>query len=280
MKEDLFGLLIVLVCLGMLRLTRMMVFGEPAHTQRPAFVGSLLMLFGATYCIAGIRPYYAVIVWLAVSSALAYFASSTRASRAEYWGKSLVVLTVIWMAYWQGAGPGYWGPTLSAVPLPTHAIASLEQARTGFISTAGSTNIVPVAADAALSRTPGRGVVAHVRAEMIGLAVEFVPISALKAASVVSFPGGRGLLPIADLDTVFLDVSVLASLTFLYRRRTAVDYRFPFVVFVLCLSLSTAGLLAYVVTNFGTLFRIKSMIAVPLWLLCLAVAPHRPVNSS
>jgi hypothetical protein len=118
------------------------------------------------------------------------------------------------------------------------------------------------------------GVIAHLKAGTIGVAAEFIPISALKAVRLISFPGGRGLLPIADLDTVFLDLSVLISLGLVYRRRAAIGHRLPFVVGVLCLSLFSMGLLAYVVTNFGTLFRIKSMIGVPLWLLCIAVAPN------
>lgn len=108
----------------------------------------------------------------------------------------------------------------------------------------------------------------------VGLAIVFVPISALKALSIVEFAGGRGLLPLTDLDTVFIDLSILCVLALLYTRRRIVGDRLPFVVFGIALSLLTAALLGYVVTNYGTLIRIRLIVAMPIWALVLALSHY------
>ena len=55
---------------------------------------------------------------------------------------------------------------------------------------------------------------------------------------------------------------------------TIIGDRLPLVLFGLTLSLVTALLVGYVVTNLGTLWRLRSLIAVPLWILVIALAPR------
>jgi hypothetical protein len=300
MKEDMFALLIALVCLGLLWVTQALVFAEPAGGARRRYVAGLLLLAVAGLGISGIRAYYTVIVWLALGFTLTAFACTHRAyvrtHAIRYASGSLLVLGAIWLAYWQGSGPQYRGPRLTSAPAPAGAIEALQQVRTGFAAAGGETNMVPnnkvararppatANGPKATIRAPevipppdaGQAVLLAARATSVGIAAEFVPISLLKAANVVTFSGGRGLLPIADLDTIFLDVSLATCLVILYRRRSLIGRRLPFVVCLLALSALTACLLAYVVTNFGSLFRLKTMVAVPTWLLCLAVSPRRP----
>ena len=47
----------------------------------------------------------------------------------------------------------------------------------------------------------------------------------------------------------------------------------PPLVFGLVLALLVALPLAYVMTNFGTLIRLRLLVAAPIWLLTLALAP-------
>ncbi|MGH7335709.1 MAG: hypothetical protein ACREKS_23755 [Candidatus Rokuibacteriota bacterium] len=108
----------------------------------------------------------------------------------------------------------------------------------------------------------------------IGLATLFVPMSVLRSLSIVQFPGGRGLLFLTDLDTLFLDATMVVAFVLLYRRWRGARRQIPYACFVLLLAGVTAVLLAYVVTNFGTLFRLRLMMAVPVWMLALAAAPH------
>ena len=79
-----------------------------------------------------------------------------------------------------------------------------------------------------------------------------------------------------DLDTLYKDLTLLVTLWLLWRRRRTIGDRLPFVVFCGLLSLTTVVLLGYVVTNFGTLWRMRPLIGIPLWvaLAVLAATPH------
>jgi len=115
----------------------------------------------------------------------------------------------------------------------------------------------------------------HGRRLVLGLAALFVPISILTSLSFVEVAGGRGLLFLTDVDTLFMDVAIVASFVLLYRRWTTARQHLPYLCFVLLLGGITAVLMAYVVTNFGTLFRLRIMAVVPLWLVVLATADDR-----
>jgi hypothetical protein len=89
----------------------------------------------------------------------------------------------------------------------------------------------------------------------------------LRATGLVSCPGGGRMLLLTDVDTVFLDLSIAACLYFVWRERTRIRDRWPLVALVAALGVVSALLVGYVVTNYGTLFRLRLMAAVPLWLL-------------
>jgi hypothetical protein len=132
----------------------------------------------------------------------------------------------------------------------------------------------PVPPPAAEFRAVPITVLDHLRAAVFGLAVVFVPISVLKAIVGLGISGGRGLLAIADLDTVFLDLTTVAVFALLWTRRHTIGDRLPFVVFALILATTSAFLLGYVVTNYGTLWRLRSTVAIPLWILVVALSPR------
>lgn len=192
---------------------------------------------------------------------------------------------------------------------PTELGTLAQSARRGFLATGGDTNIivslrsegsgrrgdrgsrgdsktqpgepdgsVEDAAFAALApnvvRAIPRTLGDHVQAAALGVTVIFVPISFLKAISVVDFEGGRNLLPIADLDTLVLDVFIAYLLVTFWRRRHELGDRLPFIAFVVILSGATAVLLGYVVTNYGTLIRMRPMLTIPLWVLVIALSPR------
>jgi hypothetical protein len=101
-----------------------------------------------------------------------------------------------------------------------------------------------------------------------------VPISLAKGLGWVDFSGGRGLLFVTDVDTVLLDMSILASVGLLILRRRSLNENAPYVWYVIALALITGALLSLVVTNFGTLFRLRLLMAVPIWMLPLATVHH------
>lgn len=173
------------------------------------------------------------------------------------------------------------------------ALNRVNGARRGFTNSGGGTNIVVGGQSgtersefAPEDRAPRQRVrraealvpetvAGYLQRAAVGLATIFVPISLLQALSITNLTGGRGLLFVTDVDTLFIDLTLLATLALLYTRRDAVFRRLPYVAYLLMLGGGTAVLLAYVVTNFGTQFRLRMMAVVPLWLLLLATADRR-----
>jgi SAM-dependent methyltransferase len=182
-----------------------------------------------------------------------------------------------------------------AAAAPPSVLTKIDGYRAGFVLTPGATNtkaskISPRAAAEGRTAnadgsavevsgppgTPGAlvptgGIKGRLAALSVGLGLIFVPVSVLKALSIVDFSGGRGLLLITDIDTVFMDVMIVAAIAFIVRRRSAIGVRLPYLCFAAALGVAAAVLMGYIVTNFGTLFRLRLMVAAPLWLLALAL---------
>jgi hypothetical protein len=100
----------------------------------------------------------------------------------------------------------------------------------------------------------------------------FVPISVLKSASFVDFQGGRNLLLVTDVDTVFFDLLIGIGLISVVSSWKRVLRDPATVCFLLCFVGATTLLMAYVVTNYGTLFRLRLIIAAPIWILPMSVS--------
>jgi hypothetical protein len=141
------------------------------------------------------------------------------------------------------------------------------------MSPAAAARLARVAGDAELARAVPHTIGEHVKAVGMGLSTLFVPISLLQATGQVRVAGGHGLLPITDVDTLFLDLSVVAVMVLLWKRRHMVGDRLPVVVFGLLLACATAVLLGYVVTNYGTLWRMRTLVMIPLWFTMVALSP-------
>lgn len=150
------------------------------------------------------------------------------------------------------------------------AALRLRNARVGFERSGGATNVV-------IDRK-GSGLLAEGRVLLFGLVTMLVPITLLKAVGAIDFEGGRSLLLLTDLDTLFLDLTLVATFVFLARNWRAARTQIPYLVFMGGLGLVTMLLLAYAVTNYGTLFRLRAMAGGPLWLLVLAL--RRPSGAA
>ena len=114
----------------------------------------------------------------------------------------------------------------------------------------------------------------ELRAVTWGMALLLVPISLVQATAGIAIGGGRGLLHVTDLDTIFLDAAMASMLALLWTRRRAIGDRLPLVVIGLVLSGVTAVLLGYSVTNFGTLWRMRPIVMIPLWVMAVALSPR------
>jgi hypothetical protein len=120
----------------------------------------------------------------------------------------------------------------------------------------------------------GDGLAARAIRTARGCAMLFIPISLLQALSIVSFSGGSGLLLITDIDTLVMDAAILGSLLVLFRTRQRGQSK-PVVMFALVLAVFTTLSMAYVVTNFGTLFRLRLLAVTPIWVIPAFAAMSR-----
>lgn len=277
LKDDLSTALIAVACVGALYL-----FGREyggAGRSRMHFIG-LFMMLGSGYLLFGLRNYAAGLVGAATVVALvlpAAFRATTLRTIALWSGAVLLVVG--------GAGIGIWmgiaGDAASAmldtawqqgVELGTKALLVPDDLRHGFHQSGGNTNLAPGPVP-----EPGSPVVIltwpeRTRALVTGIAATFVPMTLLQASGAVELGIGASLRLAIDLDTLFLDTSIVVSLVLLLRRRPAVRWHRQYVCFALALAVITCALMAYIVTNFGTLFRLRVMLAVPIWMLGLAIS--------
>jgi hypothetical protein len=106
----------------------------------------------------------------------------------------------------------------------------------------------------------------------IGIGAVFVPISILEWLADVDVNIGLSARLIADADTVALDLMTAAILWLVIVNRRQIAPA-P-LLFGLVLALLVALPLGYVMTNYGTLIRLRLMVAAPIWLLTLALAPR------
>jgi hypothetical protein len=318
LKDGAFVCLIGILCVAALA------FLPPLTLRSRSSAGALIMVpvfLAALYVIAGIRGYYAALVWSALALVLfLYLWRQRRVRFVLYAAACTLLLAVSWLTYEAGADLDYINPYASAVDKawalaerampgkkdlrpasqPQAAVSQpaasvvtmVDQYRSGFESTPGATNVKPTgkpSSKAATPRpvddkkpvpvvdeppapTPAAAAPSRAYALAVGMGLIFVPVTALRAMSIVHFSGGQGLLAIADLDTLFMDLTIVMAVALLVRHRSAVRDRLPYVCFAAALGLAATVLMAYIVTNFGTLFRLRLMAAAPLWMLPLALS--------
>lgn len=255
---------------------------RPSRPLAPSTLASGAIVLAGLAIASSVRTYYAVFLWGGLAVVLlgrALFGG--RAGRVARTAAAVAWIALAWgvIAYTAGARfdtlawrlvAGTAGPPPGVeASLPAKAVEALDAARGGFLRSGGATNApgAPVARD-----LPGR-----LRTVASGAMLVFVPVAVLRPLGLVSFTGGRGLTGLADIDTVFTDVSLLALALLAWRRWRQGRLNVPYALFVVLVAGTTALALAYVVTNFGTLFRLRLMVSVPFWMLALAMA--RPEES-
>jgi len=281
LKDTLCALLITMALSGMCWWMKAL---EPERFSWRQLTLGAVLLAAAVYGLGGIRAYLSVFV-LAGYGAVVLWSIYRVVAAHDSWGligAQVSLGLILWVAFAAGAGAyydAYHAIIVRTIGSPLQPLAELQTARAGFARSQGATSILtpPTNAGGAtatealnaadrLARYTGDDLASRLRNLALGCAVLFVPISLLKALSIVTFPGGRGLLYITDIDTVVMDVAILASMFFLgsaYRGRRSV----PVMLFTIVIALLATIALAYVVTNFGTLFRLRLIVAIPLWLL-------------
>jgi len=166
----------------------------------------------------------------------------------------------------------------SAPPKPVAAIPAIASTSTPPKPVAAPPTTVTISG-AAVKRKPlvlqerraGSKQAAMLTRLLTGVTSVVVPRSIGERLGLFHIGGGQGMFWFTELDTVIFDIIVLCAVFALVLRRS-VSWRNPLVWFLALLTLLAGLPLAYVITNYGTLFRLREMIYIGLALTPLALA--------
>jgi hypothetical protein len=106
------------------------------------------------------------------------------------------------------------------------------------------------------------------------VALNTIPVWIAERLSLFRIRGGQGLQALADIDTLFLDATIVVFLISCATSRSSIFANLPYFLFSVCLSIIAATLVAYVVTNLGTALRLRLLFAVPLWMAAAGLVPR------
>ncbi len=285
LKDTVFVLLLAGVCLGAWALLR----ERPRGGPELAFdIGVALLVAVTLKLMTGIRGYVPVFVGLAFTVALA--AGTLWPPRPRVWsrlGRAVLLLLVVNSLWIAGRGEQTLARARDAGSERAEAVAAaradasavrdggvldrlarpFDVMRARFTRSGGNTNLGrEVAAVGLKGRLAALG---------YGLLVVFVPFSLLTAIGVVPAVGKQAFILIADLDTIFIDLSLGGLAWAAWRETRTRGLNKAYALFAGLLGLTLALALGYVVTNYGTLFRLRLMAVASFWMTALAVRRRR-----
>jgi hypothetical protein len=250
----------------------------PLATVRTLSIGFACLAIGF-YAATGVRPYFGFVFWAAYLVGSAVVCASAARHRLRALTVSAAALAMLWSLLALGA-PSYYqeimrrtvGRSDSLSSLIANAIRLLAEAQAGFVNTPAGTNAAAGFAEGepefGIAVASGRWTLAK------GLALNTIPVPLAERLSLFRIKGGRGLLAFADLDTLFLDATIIVFLIICATSRSSIAANLPYFVFSVFLSFVAALLVAYVVTNLGTALRLRLMFAVPLWMAAAGLVPR------
>ncbi len=228
----------------------------------------------AIFVTAGVRGYYPAIAVVACGFLLvSLILRSRRHFRVVALAAALsLVAGAGALQFGTNAGSAYFR-VLTSIRTPADVMKTLSGARGAFIVAGGATNVAETETGGGFGEQRDTDSVAGVvKAMSIGVATMFVPLTLLQALSIVHVSGGGAMRALGDIDTVCFDIMLIATAVLSWRLRREVRCNAPYVVFSLSLALMLTALMAYIVTNVGTLVRLRLMLAVPFWTLTFAFA--------
>lgn len=290
LKDTYFLLLVGLYFYGADRWYRRLIADTWSWVAALGVLGALAVVI---YGIAGIRWYFAFT--LVSMMPLAVLTALARRPRRSWWRAIAATLSVGLLLEVTVAGAGPYAPLwlrtvarpssvqalLAIRHVPADAIRSVRKSHAQGVRAAGGTRI-QLMQDEGSGLTPD-GVSADASALDLmrgNLAAMLLPRWLATRVGRVTIGGGRGLWAFADLDTVFFVLTILASGWVVRRQLGRGDRLGPAFWQILAVTAIITLLLAYQAANFGTLFRLRSMIAIGIALLPLTLVRRtRPTAS-
>jgi hypothetical protein len=154
------------------------------------------------------------------------------------------------------------------VPLPA------EITNTALASSEGGAAINPAAYEEAQKTSLKEAPKSWPVRLLTGCAAVFMPRVVGERLGLFHIGGGQGMFWFTDLDTLLFNAVVVCALWIFFTRRSA-SLRNPLVWLVVMSTIVATAALAYAISNYGTLFRLRGTVYVCLALLPLAVATSR-----
>jgi hypothetical protein len=261
-------------------------FAAPGRMRVKLVSFGLLAL--SLYAIAGVRVYFAIMLWAAFGAAIALFviqpAATRRLPRAIVGAMTWLLLSqmIVWSA--EPYIPAGVRPFLvigrrsqqSSITL----LDSLVYARTGFVASGGDTQIRSGDLEGGDNQNRSRSWDEKLRGTARGLAATFLLRSWGRSLGLFDVEGGRGVWLFAEMDTFFFLLASVFSVALTARIAKRAGRLCPLAVQGLLSAAFVAVALAFVVTNFGTLFRLREMILLPLVLTPLAASGVHHTSAS
>jgi len=241
--------------------------GERAFPRALAMTFAMLIVF----CLmAGIRWYFALALLVTSAPLLMIAALRTRMPL-----RAVALLIGMYGAVLVGAvyvaGPFLpadvrellTSPDVSRAARSPYTLAStIDGARSAYDRMDGSTRI----GTSALPDSP------HAARFVSGGAALLLPRPVAQATGLLNLSGGRGLFFFADVDTIFFDAVLLIAILALVRAPRAPKWRNPLLWLVVVVTFTIGAAFVYAISNFGALFRYRSMIFIGIVMIPVVAA--------
>lgn len=269
LKDTLFCCLIVLMIAAFRRWQELW--------RRDGAPGPLLAcaagILAAVYALAGIRWYFAAIVWASSAIFLVLVGwTARRRGAALAAGAVLFVLLAQSVRFGGLDMPPQIGRMLNPVTAlqgrPAAVTRLVGKARRGFDRTPAATTIAPGWSVGPSSAAQGGSSSAPIpqtfAARLItGFSATFLPRFLAQSLGLIRVGGGRGFWLFAEIDTIVFDLVLIYAVIHCVRAlRGGTARATPLFVLLILVFAMTAGPMFYTVNNFGTLFRLRQMLYV------------------
>ncbi len=266
-------------------------------------VASGALLVGTLYAIVGIRWYLGILVCLLSFPLLLMTVVASRRRIVAGIVTTLVFLLMLQVVVFE-SGPYLPQPIArmlkgSLAPRETarDLVSRVEESRAGFDATGGRSQIhegkaladideaaKPMLAVKTLPTSPvqqqaeslPRSAIGRIAA---GAVAVVIPRFVSEALGIIHVVGAGGLWSVVEADTLLFDMLLLIVIFHVAVTAAAGAWRDPLFWLVALMTSGTAILLTYTISNFGTLFRHRSMILLGLSLLLVVTRASAPAST-
>ncbi len=164
-------------------------------------------------------------------------------------------------------------PVVAAVPPQTATTAPAPEPVASTPAPAPATTSAQSGTGGALSAGEKGGSLAlPLKQTLVGMSAMILPRFVGEGLGLYRIGSNSRMFLFAELDTLYFDAVLAFALIALFRSLRRGGWRSPALLLVVIATGAIAGMLAYTITNFGTLFRHRGMVFIGLVMIPLIVA--------